>query len=112
MNVTIDGIRYIPEPPAPKGRGLAAALKVRFDSPAGDDMTVRQYLCTLLLALWADPESFDGNNLLGAALAQAGRSPQAVPHFLQAVKAQLFQSSHLMEYDLRSSDLLMLQLRQ
>ena len=65
MNVTSDGIRYIPEPPAPKGRGLAAALEVRFDSPAGDGMTVRQYLCTLLLALWADPCGFDGKRPFG-----------------------------------------------
>jgi len=41
MNVTIDGIRYVPELEQSKDKGLLAALEVRFSSDAGADLTVR-----------------------------------------------------------------------
>ena len=65
MNVVIDGVKYVPQPPKPKGKKLAAALEVRFDSDAGDDLTVRQYLRELLSTLWEKGESFDGKRPFG-----------------------------------------------
>lgn len=63
--VIIDGVQYIPAPPMPAGKGLAQALEVRFDSDAGDDLTVRQYLCRLLSTLWAEQDSFSGKHPFG-----------------------------------------------
>ena len=41
--ILINGVKYIPAPPEPTGKGLLDALEVRFDSDAGDWLTVRQY---------------------------------------------------------------------
>jgi hypothetical protein len=69
MKVIIDGVQYVPAPPAPAsasaGKGLMAALEVRFDSDAGDDRTVRQYLQALLSTLWSEEESFDSKRPFG-----------------------------------------------
>lgn len=42
-----------------------AALAVRFDSDAGDDLTVRGYLRELLSTVWSEGESFDGKRPFG-----------------------------------------------
>jgi hypothetical protein len=47
-------------PDASTDKGLLSALEVRFDSDAGDDTTVRDYLRTLLMSLWEERESFSG----------------------------------------------------
>lgn len=65
MNVNIDGVRYVPEPEQPKDKGLLAALGVRFSSDAGDDLTVREYLRTLLMTLWEEGEGFSGKRPFG-----------------------------------------------
>lgn len=65
MDVRIDGVKYVPVPDAPADKGLLAALEVRFDSDAGDDLTVRDYLRTLLMALWEEQESFSGKRPFG-----------------------------------------------
>jgi len=65
MNVTIDGIRYVPELDQPKDAGLLAALEVRFSSSAGDDLTVREYLRMLLMAVWNEGEGFSGKRPFG-----------------------------------------------
>lgn len=65
MEVLIDGAKYVPAPAVPTGKGLLAALEVRFDSDAGDDLTVREYLRTLLMAVWEEGEGFDGKRPFG-----------------------------------------------
>lgn len=41
------------------------ALSLRFDSDAGDDLTVRGYLRELLATLWSEGESFSGKRPFG-----------------------------------------------
>jgi hypothetical protein len=65
MEVRIDGVKYVPEPDAPTDKGLLDALEVRFDSDAGDDLTVRDYLRTLLMTVWDEQESFSGKRPFG-----------------------------------------------
>lgn len=65
MEVVIDGIRYVPMPKPITEKTMLAALEVRFDSDAGDELTVRDYLRTLLTTLWAKQESFSGKRPFG-----------------------------------------------
>ncbi len=65
MEVLINGVKYIPAPPEPAGKGPLDALEVRFDSDAGDGLTVRQYLHKLMSLLWKEQESFDGKRPFG-----------------------------------------------
>lgn len=65
MNVIIDGIRYVPELEQSKDKGLQAALEVRFSSDAGADLTVREYLRMLLMAVWNEGEGFSGKRPFG-----------------------------------------------
>lgn len=65
MDVKIDGVKYVPMPDAPTGKTLIDALDVRFCSDAGDDMTVRDYLFTLLNKVWHEEECFDGKRPFG-----------------------------------------------
>ena len=44
---------------------IEKALEVRFDSDAGDDLTVRQYLHELLRKLWDEQERFSGKRPFG-----------------------------------------------
>lgn len=44
---------------------MQAALEVRFDSDAGDDLSVRDYLCELLVMLWNEGEDFSGKRPFG-----------------------------------------------
>lgn len=44
---------------------LKEALEVRFDSDAGDDLSVREWLCDLLLTVWNEGESFSGKRPWG-----------------------------------------------
>jgi hypothetical protein len=65
MKVMFDGILYVPAPPAAEGMGLDAALDVRFDSDAGDQLTIREYFRELLTTLWSEGESFSGKRPFG-----------------------------------------------
>jgi hypothetical protein len=65
MNVIINGERYIKAPPEPKGKGLAEALEVRFDYEDADQVSVREYLYTLLNKVWHEQECFDGKRPFG-----------------------------------------------
>ena len=65
MDVTINGVKYVPAEPMPKGKDFLAALALRFDSDAGDDLTVKQYLHALLRTLWDENESFSGKRPFG-----------------------------------------------
>jgi hypothetical protein len=52
-------------PDVPTDKGLEAALEVRFDSDAGDQLTVRDYLCELLMRLWKEGDSFNARYPFG-----------------------------------------------
>ena len=65
MKVEINGIQYVPAPKPAEGDNLDAALDVRFDSDAGDNLTVREYFKTLLLTLWDEKEGFSGKRPWG-----------------------------------------------
>jgi hypothetical protein len=65
MEVIINGTRYVPAIEAPQGIGLEDALEVRFDSDAGDGLTVREYLKALLTTLWREGEEFSGKRPFG-----------------------------------------------
>jgi hypothetical protein len=64
--VVIDGVQYIPMPaPLEDADELMRALEVRFDSDAGDNLTVREYLRILLDTLWVEEEGFSGKRPFG-----------------------------------------------
>lgn len=65
MEVVIDGTKYVPMPEQMTDKSMLSALEVRFDSDAGDDITVRDYLRTLLTTLWDEQESFSGKRPFG-----------------------------------------------
>lgn len=65
MKVTIDGVDYAAIPKRIEDKGMLAALDVRFDSDVGDQLTVRQYLCSLLSRLWDEREEFSGKRPFG-----------------------------------------------
>lgn len=65
MEVTINGVNYVPAPDIPMGSGTLDALGVRLSSDAGDDITVRDYLRELLITLWEEGESFSGKRPFG-----------------------------------------------
>ena len=65
MDVIINGVKYAPMPDVPTDGGLLAALDIRFDSDAGDNLTIRDYLRVLLTTLWEEKESFSGKRPLG-----------------------------------------------
>ncbi len=65
MEVIIDGVKYVPVPDVPSDHGLLTALELRFDSDAGKNITVRDYLRTLLETLWNEGEGFSGKRPFG-----------------------------------------------
>lgn len=65
MKVIIDGVEYIPTPNVPIDKNLLNALEVRFDSDAGNNLTVRDYLYSLLKTLWEEEEGFSGKRPFG-----------------------------------------------
>lgn len=65
MEVRVDGVKYVPVPDVPTDKGLMAALDARFSSDAGDDISVRDYLRTLLTTLWSEGEGFSGKRPFG-----------------------------------------------
>lgn len=65
MDVRINGIKYVPAPPPPADKTLMSALEVRFSSDAGEDITIREYLCRLLIRVWIEREGFSGKRPFG-----------------------------------------------
>lgn len=55
----------MPKRAAPSPATITAALAARFDSDAGENLTLRQYLTTLLHTLWVEEESFSGKRPFG-----------------------------------------------
>jgi hypothetical protein len=64
MKVNINGVEYAPIKTV-EGEGLLAALECRFDSDAGDNITIRDYLHAQLQTLWKEGESFSGKRPFG-----------------------------------------------
>jgi hypothetical protein len=65
VNVVIDGVLYVPVIPKAVDGTVIDALEIRFDSDAGDDITIRDYLHTLLETLWTEGEGFSGKRPFG-----------------------------------------------
>jgi hypothetical protein len=65
MKVIIDDVKYVPEPKRPLSQGLIDALETRFDCDIGDDITIRDYLRTLLMTLWEEGDGFSGKRPFG-----------------------------------------------
>lgn len=65
MKVVIDGVQFVPALKPLTGKSLAAALDYRFDSDAGDDLTVRDYLHKLIWTLWNEGSAFSGKRPFG-----------------------------------------------
>jgi len=65
MKVFIDEVEYVPASPIAEGQGLKEALEIRFDSDAGENLTVREYLHKLLETLWAEGEGFSSKRPFG-----------------------------------------------
>lgn len=65
MRVLIDGIEYVPVKKLTEDKSLINALEIRFDSDAGDNLTVRDYLHELLSRLWERGEGFSGKRPFG-----------------------------------------------
>lgn len=66
MKVVVDGVEYAPIPQMIEGCDeLEAALELRFDSDAGMDITIRDYLRILLEKLWLEKDSFSSKHPFG-----------------------------------------------
>lgn len=65
MDVIINGVKYVPIPDVPTDKSLTAALELRFDSDAGNNITVRDYLWRLLHKLWKEEDSFSSKRPYG-----------------------------------------------
>lgn len=65
MKVMIDDELYVRAPEVPTDKGLLTALEIRFDSDAGDNITIRDYLRLLLVTLWDQAEGFSGKRPFG-----------------------------------------------
>lgn len=65
MEVIIDGKKYIPQPPIVKDKNLLNVLELRFNSDAGKNLTIREYLYKLLATLWVEQEGFSGKRPFG-----------------------------------------------
>ena len=65
MEVVINGVKYVPMPDVPTDKSLHAALEVRFNSGAGENLTVRDYLRMLLETVWAQGEGFNSKRPFG-----------------------------------------------
>lgn len=65
MKVTIDNVNYMPEVINKFPTESEAALNTRFDSDAGENITIRDYLHKLLQKVWYEDEGFDGKRPFG-----------------------------------------------
>lgn len=65
MKVLIDGKEYVPTYDPPTDSSLMAALEFRFDSDAGENITIRDYLFGLLTTLWNEGDAFSGKRPFG-----------------------------------------------
>jgi len=88
MKVVIDDVQYIPMPEPSSGKNLQAALDVRFDSDAGDQITVRDYFRLLLETLIREEESFSGKRPFGnSGWMYELYSPLAIAGFIECESA-------------------------
>lgn len=65
MQVIINGVEYIPTHAVENDGGIAEALEYRFDSDAGENLSVRDYLHKLLHKLWSQGEGFSSKRPFG-----------------------------------------------
>jgi hypothetical protein len=65
MEIIVDGILYVPFTEPAQDKSLLSALDIRFDSDAGNNITVRDYLRSLLETLWYEKDGFSGKRPFG-----------------------------------------------
>lgn len=65
MQVIINGVQYIPTHTVENGGKVADALEYRFDSDAGENLSIRDYLHKLLHKLWSHGEGFSSKRPFG-----------------------------------------------
>ena len=65
MEIRVDGVLYVPFTEPANDKSLLSALDIRFDSDAGDNLTIRDYLMALLEMLWHEKEGFSGKRPFG-----------------------------------------------
>lgn len=65
MDIRVDGVLYVPFTEPAKEKSLLSALDIRFDSDAGDNITIRDYLSALLEMLWHEKDGFSGKRPFG-----------------------------------------------
>lgn len=65
MQVVINGVEYIPTHTVENGGRVTEALEYRFDSDAGENLSIRDYLHALLHKLWNHGEGFSSKRPFG-----------------------------------------------
>lgn len=96
MQVLIDNVEYIPDNRTVQ-HGVMAALEVRFDSDAGDNLSVRDYLYELLKTLWYQGEGFSGKRPFG----NSGWEYDLYAPLIKAgfIKGELDEDGYVMDFD-------------
>jgi len=65
MHVIINDIEYVPLRSNSLDKSLLSTLDLRFNSDAGENITIRDYLYTLLTKVWNEGEGFNGKRPFG-----------------------------------------------
>lgn len=64
--VIVDGVRYAPIHDLPENKNTyLSVLNYRFDSDAGEGITIRDYLARVLLKFWDEGEGFNSKRPYG-----------------------------------------------
>lgn len=65
MEIRVDGVLFVPFSEPQHDNELLMALDVRFDSDAGEQITIRDFLRKLLEKLWLEKEGFNSKRPYG-----------------------------------------------
>lgn len=97
MKVIINDIEYAPLPIKAESKSTLSALDIRFDSDAGDNLTIRDYLRELLETLWAEGAGFSGKRPFGNSGWEHDLYKPLVQHGF--IEGQLDEEGYLLEFD-------------
>jgi hypothetical protein len=65
MQVIINGVEHVPTHTVENSGRVTEALEYRFDSDAGESLSIRDYLYSLLHKLWSHGEGFSSKRPFG-----------------------------------------------
>ena len=102
MKVTIDGVDYVPATEHEPSDIVLQALDARFDSAAGDNLTIRDYLHKLLWDLWAKGECFNSKRPFGNSGWECDLYTPLVAHGL--VAGSVDEDGHIEDVDRQAAD--------